>query len=196
MDALTLCIRTATPDDAGAFARIYEPHIARTLVSFEEVAPSAEDMQRRVRTTLEQYPWLTAEVGDRIAGYAYASRHSDRAGYRWAVNVSVYLDEEFHRRGIGRRLYTALFEILERQRFRRAYAGIALPNDASVLLHRAMGFEEVGVYRRVGWKLGRWLDVMWLGRNIGADVDDVTTPAEPIPFSSLPTLPRTLVEVR
>ena len=142
-------------------------------------------MERRVRTTLAYAPWLTASCGGEIAGYAYASHHRERAGYRWAVDVSVYVRPEFQRQGIGRKLYEELFPILERQRLRRAYAGIALPNDASVALHRALGFEEVGVYRRVGWKMGRWLDVVWLGRNIGPDHDDVVTPPEPIPFSEL-----------
>ena len=178
-------IRIATPQDATAFADIYEPHVARTLVSFEEEPPSAQEMERRIRTTLAYAPWLVASRGDEVAGYAYASRHRDRAGYRWAVDVSVYLRDEFQRQGIGRRLYEELFTVLERQRFRRAYAGIALPNDASVALHRALGFEEVGVYRRVGWKMGRWLDVVWLGRNIGPDLDDEITPLEPIPFSEL-----------
>jgi L-amino acid N-acyltransferase YncA len=178
-------VRVAVPQDAGAFAEIYGPYVTQTLVSFEEQAPCAQEMERRVRATLAYAPWLTASNGDEIAGYAYASRHSERAGYRWSVDVSVYLRPDFHRRGIGRKLYDKLFAILERQRYRRAYAGIALPNDASLSLHRALGFEEVGVYRRVGWKMGRWLDVVWLGRSIGQDRDDDVTPPEPIPFPEL-----------
>ena len=181
-----MLIRTADPHrDAAACAQIYAPYVCGSPVSFEDEPPSAQEMERRVRTTLAYAPWLTASCGEEIAGYAYASHHRERAGYRWAVDVSVYVRPEFQRQGIGRKLYEELFPILERQRFRRAYAGIALPNDASVALHRALGFEEVGVYRRVGWKMGRWLDVVWLGRNIGPDHDDVVTPPEPIPFSEL-----------
>lgn len=178
-------VRVATPQDASAFAEIYAPYVTDSLVSFEEEPPSAQEMEKRIRTTLAYAPWLTATSAGKVAGYAYASHHRDRAGYRWAVDVSVYLRKEFQRQGIGRRLYEELFPILERQRFRRAYAGIALPNDASVALHRAVGFEEVGVYRRVGWKMGRWLDVVWLQRNIGPDHDDDVTPPEPIPFAEL-----------
>ncbi|MGH7328733.1 MAG: arsinothricin resistance N-acetyltransferase ArsN1 family B [Vulcanimicrobiaceae bacterium] len=178
-------IRVATPQDAAAFAEIYAPYVTGSLVSFEEEAPSPQEMERRVRATLTYAPWLAASIADRIAGYAYASHHRERPGYRWAVDVSVYVRPEFQRRGIGRTLYQELFIILERQRYRRAYAGIALPNDASVALHRAVGFEEVGVYRRVGWKMGRWLDVVWLERNIGPDRDDAVTPSEPIPFAEL-----------
>jgi L-amino acid N-acyltransferase YncA len=178
-------IRVATPQDAAAFAEIYSPYVTESLVSFEEEPPSAQEMERRVRTILAYAPWLVASSGDEIAGYAYASHHRNRAGYRWAVDVSVYLRSAFQRRGIGRRLYEELFAILERQRFRRAYAGIALPNDASVALHRALGFKDVGVYRRVGWKMGRWLDVVWLQRNIGPDRDDELAPPDPIPFAEL-----------
>lgn len=190
-----LRIRPARAEDAGAFAAIYEPYVTRSYVSFEESAPDEEEMRQRMSRLAERYPWLAAFAGDRIAGYAYASMHRERAGYRWSVDVSVYVDEAFHRQGIGRRLYTELFDILERQRFRRAYAGITLPNDASVGLHRAMGFEEVGVYRRVGWKKGKWYDVLWLARNIGADADDPEGPVEPAPFASL-TFPRTPGEAR
>lgn len=178
-------IRSARSEDAAAFASIYAPIVTGTMITFEEIAPSTDEMRHRIGTIMERLPWLAAESDERVVGYAYASPHSDRAGYRWSVNVSVYIDPGSHRRGIGRRLYAALLDILERQRFRRAYAGIALPNDASVGLHRAMGFEEVGLYRRVGWKLGSWYDVMWLGRNIGIDTEDRTTPAEPVPFATL-----------
>lgn len=178
-------IRVATPQDAAAFAEIYAPNVTQTLASFEEPAPDADEMERRVRATLGYAPWLTAWRGDEIAGYAYAYRHRERAGYRWAVDVSVYVRPQFHRQGIGRALYEELFTVLEHQRFRRAYAGIALPNDASVALHRSLGFEQIGVYRRVGWKMGKWLDVVWLGRTIGPDHDDDVTPPEPIPFSEL-----------
>ena len=171
-----------TPLHSPIFNR---PYVSESLVSFEDQPPSAQEMEQRVRTTLAYAPWLASSSGDEIAGYAYASHHRERAGYRWAVDVSVYRRPECQRQGIGRKLYEELFSILERQRFRRAYAGIALPNDASVALHRALGFEEVGVYRRVGWKMGKWLDVVWLGRNIGPDRGDETTPHEPIPFSEL-----------
>jgi L-amino acid N-acyltransferase YncA len=119
-----------------------------------------------------------------VAGYAYATSHRSRSGYRWAVDVSAYVREDLRGRGIGLALYRELLATLERQRFRRAFAGIALPNDASIALHRAVGFEPVGTYRRVGWKLGAWHDVAWFGRALGND-GDKGVPPEPIPFPDL-----------
>lgn len=176
-------IRTARLDDAAAFAAIYAPYVLRTPISFEDIAPSADEMAQRVTGVLAYAPWLTALVDDTIAGYAYASRHAERAGYRWSIDVSVYIDERFHRRGIGRTLYTELLPIVERLNYRRAYAGVTLPNEASVALHRTFGFELVGTYARVGWKQGKWYDVAWFGRDLGSLRDDAV-PAEPILFSA------------
>ena len=140
-------------------------------------------MRARICGTLHWTPWLTATIADEVAGYAYASKHRDRAAYRWSVDVSAYVHERFRGRGVARALYERLFQILRGQGFRRAYAGIALPNDASVALHRAAGFELIGIYRRVGWKLGAWHDVAWYGRDLNPDANDLP-PAEPIPFSA------------
>jgi len=176
-------IRTATRDDAAAFARIYEPYVLDTPISFEEVPPSTDEFARRIDTVLAYAPWLAASIDDRIVGYAYASRHAERAAYRWGIDVGVYIDRQFHRRGIGRRLYNELLPIVERLNYRRAYAGVTLPNEGSVALHRTFGFELIGTYRRVGWKHGRWHDVAWFGRDLGAQPD--APPAEPILFSGL-----------
>jgi len=178
-------VRTATAADAAAFAAIYAHYVLHTPISFEEVAPSADEMARRVTAVLAYAPWLTALVDDTIVGYAYASRHAERAGYRWAIDVSVYIDERFHRRGIGRTLYSTLLPIVERLNYRRAYAGVTLPNEGSVALHRVFGFELVGTYKRVGWKQGKWYDVGWYGRDIGAYPNGDAKPDEPILFSSL-----------
>lgn len=176
-------IRVATPGDAAAFAAIYSPICTSTHISFEEDPPSVDEMRARIEKTLAWMPWLAAVADGKVLGYAYASRHRERAGYRWSVDVSVFLDESARGRGIGRALYERLFAILEQQRFRRAYAGIALPNDASIALHRALGFEPIATYRRVGWKFDRWYDVAWFGRDIG-DSEDPHKPAEPIPFKA------------
>ncbi|WP_435177238.1 GNAT family N-acetyltransferase [Halorussus sp. AFM4] len=96
-----------------------------------------------------------------IAGYAYAGRHRKRDGYRWSVDVSVYVAERHRRKGVARGLYQSLFEVLRLQGFHNAYAGIALPNEASVGLHESLGFEPVGVYESVGYKRGAWRDVGW-----------------------------------
>lgn len=123
-------------------------------------------MERRIVATTAAYPWLVACDGDRVLGYAYAGRHRERAGYRYSVDVSVYVAEEARGRNIGTMLYTRLFDILGALRFHCALAGIALPNDASVALHRRFGFRDVGVYHEVGYKFGRWLDVLWSQRSL------------------------------
>ena len=157
-----MLVRHADPArDAAACLAIYAPYVAGTPVSFEEVAPTAPQFAAHIAATSERYPWLVAEDAGAVAGYAYAAQHRARAGYRWAADVAVYVDPARHRAGAGRRLYEALLELLRRQRLHSALAGITLPNDASVGLHRALGFEHVGTYRSIGWKAGAWRDVAW-----------------------------------
>ena len=154
-------IRLATIADAPQFAAIYAPYCSDSVISFEEVAPSADEMAGRIAATLVRFPWLVFEEAGDIRGYAYAGRHRDRAAYRWSTDVSAYVRVDWHHRGIGRALYTRLFEILVRLGYYNAFAGITLPNAASVGLHESMGFVPVGVYRRVGYKFGTWHDTGW-----------------------------------
>jgi L-amino acid N-acyltransferase YncA len=177
-------VRTATLDDAPALAAIYEHYVLNTSISFEEVPPSTDEFTRRMKTVLAYAPWLVALIDGAIVGYAYASRHAERAAYRWGIDVGIYIDQHHHRRGIGRRLYAELLPIAERLNYRRAYAGITLPNDASVALHRAFGFELIGTYRRTGWKYGSWHDVGWFGRDIGSETEG--KPPEPLIFENQP----------
>ncbi len=180
-------IRLADPArDAQRIAEIYRPYVEGTVISFEEVAPSAAELAARIRSVLAWTPWLVAvDENSRVIGYAYASRHRERAGYRWSVDLAVYVDPTFHGRGVGKQLYGELLPILRRQRFVNAYAGVGLPNDASVALHERIGMARVGVYEKVGWKLGRWVDVAWYGMRLAEPVDDGSPPAEPVPFSSI-----------
>ncbi len=177
-------VRLADPDrDADAVATIYRPAIESTIASFEEVPPAGADMAERMRSVLSHTPWLVACDDDgRVIGYAYATRHRERAGYRWSVDVSVYVDAAHHGRGVGRRLYEELFALLRRQGFVNAYAGIALPNPASVALHEAMGMRRVALYERVGWKFGAWHDVAWYGIRLA---EPEGQPPEPIPLPGL-----------
>jgi L-amino acid N-acyltransferase YncA len=154
-------IRLATAADAAAVAAIYAPSITDAATSFELVPPTAEEMAGRIAAVAAYAPWLVLERGGDVAGYAYASRHRDRAAYQWSVDVSVYVAAGHHRRGVGRTLYTALFALLRLQGFHTAHAGIALPNAASVALHESFGFVPVGVYPSVGFKAGAWRDVGW-----------------------------------
>ncbi len=146
--------------------------MSHSAVSFEAEPPGAAHMTERIRATQKTHAWLVAERDGRVVGYAYGGVHRTRAAYRWTAEVSAYVDRSVHRGGIGRELYTELFERLRRQGFRLLVAGITLPNEASVGLHEAMGFERVGVYRNIGWKAGRWWDVGWWQLDLGAPAGD------------------------
>jgi phosphinothricin acetyltransferase len=167
-------VRPADPDrDAAACAAIYAPHVDPGPASFEEVPPAAAEVARRMRSA---HSWLVAEADDgTVAGFAYASRHRDRAAYRWAVDVAVYVAGSNQRQGVGRALYAALLPDLAARGFRAACAGIALPNRPSVALHEAFGFELVGIYRRIGFKAGAWRDVGWWQLDLAAG-DDAPPP--------------------
>lgn len=175
-------IRSAEPDrDAAACAAIYAPYVLHTPATFEDVAPDAREMAERIRRVQATHPWLVAERDGAVAGYAYASPHRERAAYRWACDVAVYVGAAHHRCGVGLRLYEALLERLRAQRFHVAVAGITLPNDASVGLHEALGFEPVGVYRAIGWKAGGWRDVGWWQLRLLPADDGAAPPPEPLP---------------
>jgi phosphinothricin acetyltransferase len=153
-------IRVATADDAAAIQAIYAPIVEHTFISFETEPPTVDEMERRIAATLPTLPWLVHEddVG-RVAGYAYAGRHAERPAYQWSVNVSVYLRDDTRGKRVGRRLYETLLPMLAALGYYQAFAGIALPNAASVALHESLGFAPLGVYRNVGHKLGAWRDV-------------------------------------
>ena len=157
-----MLIRAANPErDAADCAAIYAPFVTSSAVSLEEQAPGRSEFARRIEQRTRTHPWLIAERGGITAGFAYGSPHRDRAGYRWAADVAVYVAEGHRRAGVGRALYETLLPLLARQGLYVACAGITLPNDASVALHEAVGFVPVGVYRRIGFKAGEWRDVGW-----------------------------------
>ena len=157
-------IRSATLADAPALLEIYRPFIEQSAVSFETRVPSVEEFAARIEKALEGWAWLVAEIDGQLAGYAYGGTHRERAAYRWSVETSVYLRPDFQRRGIARMLYLNLFDALIERGYCNAYAGATLPNDASIGFHRSMGFEWIGVFKRVGWKFGQWHDVAWMQR--------------------------------
>ena len=162
-------IRDGRESDASRCAAIYAPYVLDTAISFESDPPSATEMAQRIAAAQERHAWLVHEDDGEVVGYAYGGPFMTRAAYRWSTAVSVYLEPDRRRTGAGRALYEALFERLAARGFRTALAGITLPNDASMGLHRALGFDPVGTYRRVGWKLGAWHDVAWLQRPLGGD---------------------------
>jgi phosphinothricin acetyltransferase len=171
-------IRLAAERDAEQVAVIYAPNVTDAIVSFETEAPSAEEMRRRIEGTLERFPWLVCERHGRVLGYAYAGAHGSRAAYQWSVDVSAYVHKGERRTGVGRALYASLISVLALQGFYNAYAGIALPNPASVGLHEAVGFRPVGIYRGVGYKLGAWHDVGWWHLSLRERVANPDPPAD------------------
>lgn len=149
------------------------------MISFEETAPGPEEMRRRIVAAGDLFPWLAFERDGVVLGYAYASPHRSRAGYRWSVDVSVYVDSSARRSGVARALYSTLFNVLADQGYHRAFAGVALPNEASTNLHESVGFTAVGIYHSVGFKFGKWHDVKWFERRLQAD-DSVPLEVRPV----------------
>jgi phosphinothricin acetyltransferase len=149
------------PEDAEACRAIYAPFVTDTWVSFEEEVPSVREMKRRIEGYGASHGWVVAEADGAVAGYAYGSPYRLREAYRFSCDVAIYIPKEKAGQGIGRALYAELLPMLARRDMHAAFAGIALPNDASIALHEAAGFEKIGVYREVGWKFDGWRDVGW-----------------------------------
>jgi phosphinothricin acetyltransferase len=169
-------IRLATTADAAQIAAIYAPFCLHSVVSFEESAPSTDEMAQRIAKTLERFPWLVHDDGGKILGYAYAGKYRERAAYRWSVEVSCYVRIDSLRCGVGHGLYSKLFEMLQALGYYNACAGVTLPNPASVAFHESFGFLPVGVYRHVGYKFGQWHDVGWWQKDLRPLVANPTEP--------------------
>ncbi len=157
-------LRDAVEDDAAALLGIYAPAVVGATISFEVEVPTVAQFAARIRDYGDGWAWLLAEAAGAPIGYAYGSPHRGRAAYRWSVETSAYVAPEWHRRGVARALYLALFERLAARGYCNAYAGVTLPNEPSVAFHRGLGFAPIGVFPRVGHKLGAWHDVAWFHR--------------------------------
>ncbi len=158
---MSAIIRLAREQDGQRFAEIYKPYVTDSAVSFEIDAPTSREMSERITAVERKHPWLVCTIDSEVAGYVYASPHKARPAYCWSVDVAIYTDAAFRRRRLGTALYTSLFECLRLQGVYNAYAGITVPNDASIGLHEALGFQLVGLYNNVGFKCGAWRDVGW-----------------------------------
>jgi L-amino acid N-acyltransferase YncA len=175
--------RIATPEDAESILEIYTPVINTTAISFEETPPSVADMAKRIEKILEKHPWIVAvDKNEKILGYAYASPYRDRAAYKWASEVSIYIRDTHQKLGLGKSLYEKLFHIMKKQNIYKSYALIALPNTGSIALHEKMGFQYLCIFKNVGYKLGKWHDVGWWEKTLSRSAN---APSEPIKFSDL-----------
>ena len=174
-------LRIANPDDSEAIAQIYRPYVEETAITFEEEPPGPDVIAQRIETRLRTHPWFAAEADGRIIGYAYAGPIRKRDAYRWATELSVYVDRDVRSRGIGTMLYDALLGTLDRQGFERAYGVLTLPNPESVAFHESFGFERAALFPEMGYKLGSWHDIAWYERPLGDRTND---PERPIPFST------------
>jgi L-amino acid N-acyltransferase YncA len=183
---MTAVIRLATPHDAAGVQAIYAPIVRDTAISFELEPPTVQEMRRRIVETLEHWPWLICGHHGDVLGYVYAGQHRPRPAYQWSVDVSVYVHPDTRRTGVGRALYRSLFAVLGLQGYDQAFAGITLPNPASVGLHESLGFQPVGVYRGVGYKLGAWHDVGWWQLSLR---ERVIPPQPPMTLSTVRTSP-------
>jgi len=153
-------VRVAVAADMEAVARIYNHYVMQTVVTFEEEAVSSLEIYRRIQEVqLSSLPCFVAERGDEIVGYAYASKWKERCAYRFSTEITVYVDPDHTRQGIGSTLYRELLPTLRDHKIHTVIGGIALPNDASIALHEKFGFTKVAHFREVGFKFNRWIDV-------------------------------------
>ena len=189
-ERVPLEIRRAEPEDAAELLSIYAPYVEESWVTFECVPPTVEEFRRRMEEFSRHYPYLVCCRAGEILGYAYAHRQAERAAYQWNAELSVYLDRDCTGRGVGRRLYSALMDILRLQGIRTVYGCVTLPNEKSEGLHRTMGFQKLGTYHSAGYKCGAWHDVAWFERPIAPYDQD------PAPIRSIGEIPaETLAEI-
>ena len=181
-----ITIRTATLSDAQALLNIYSPYVEHTAITFEYDVPSVEEFASRIKNTLQKYPYLVAEKNGRLLGYAYASPFHERPAYDWAVETSIYVDQNIKHQGIGRRLHDALEDALRSQGILNMNACIAYPPEEdeyldknSVEFHTHMGYRLVGEFYKCGYKVHRWYNMVWMEKLIGNHLSDQKPPKFP-----------------
>lgn len=169
-------VRAASPKDARACIAIYRPYVEDTAITFETEVPTSAEMAARIAAARKTHEWLIFEQSSDVIGYAYAHAFNPRAAYQWSTETSVYISANHHRAGAGRELYTQLLRRLAERGYRRAFAGITQPNQASNSFHRSFGFEQAALYRRVGWKHNNWHDVAWMQLDLLGPAEDNRAP--------------------
>ncbi len=161
-----MIIRPVRKTDVADILEIYTPYITDTVITFETDVPTIEEFTERVEGIKSEYPYLVCEIDGKVVGYAYASKHHQRSAYKYSVDVSIYIKPNYQGKGFGKVLYASLFERLKEYNYYTAYARITLPNDRSIALHKSFGFIEVGICHNTGYKNDRWLDVIWLEKQL------------------------------
>ena len=191
-----IMIRTAELSDAERLLKIYAPYVENTAITFEYEVPSVEEFRKRMENVLKKYPYLVAEQNGRPVGYAYAGAFKGRAAYDWAVETSIYVDAHARRRGIGRRLYEEMEQILKMMNILNLNACIGYPKEEdehltrnSVEFHRHMGYQWVGEFHDCGYKFGRWYNMVWMEKMLGAH------PQKPAPVKLFSEVRETFEEI-
>jgi phosphinothricin acetyltransferase len=154
-----MLVRPVEIADAGRLADIYGYYVENTTISFEIDPPTHQEMMTRITMCGQRYPWFVCETEEGVAGYAFASKYKDRPSYRYAAELSVYVDKDLRGKGTGSRLLGDLIESLKTTPAAILIAGVALPNEPSVRLVEGFGFRKVAVFEKIGYKLGKWIDV-------------------------------------
>lgn len=161
-EVVFVSVRMACLQDVPRILEIYGPYVENTAISFEYAVPSLEEFTRRFLSVTAQFPWLVWEEGGQVLGYAYGSRPFERAAYQWNASASIYLCPEACGKGIGKQLYAALEQLLQRQGYRKVYAVITTANDASVAFHKAVGYRHTATMSDCGYKFGKWYGTVWM----------------------------------
>jgi L-amino acid N-acyltransferase YncA len=176
MPAISPRVREASSQDAAGCLAIYRPYVENSAVSWELDVPTIDEMAQRITAAANTHAWLVLESGGQTIGFAYGHDFNRFPAYRWSVQTGLYVADDHHRGGGGRKLYTQLLSRLGERGYRRAFAAITQPNEASNAFHRSMGFQDVGLYRRVEWKLGSWHDVAWMQLDLPGPADPPDPP--------------------
>ena len=171
---MDIIIRNAKVTDAKAIQTIYTPYVESTAITFEYNVPSEKEFCRRIETVQQKYPWIVAEINGQVVGYAYASAFKPRDAYQWAIETSIYVDNNNKRSGIGRQLHEALEQRLKMQGILNMNACISFiePEDEyltqdSVRFHERLGYQKVAHFHQCGKKFNRWYDMIWMEKMIG-----------------------------
>lgn len=173
-------LRLANINDAQDILNIYKPYVKNTTITFEYDVPSLDEFKNRISTISENFPYIVCEIDDAIVGYAYASKYRGRAAFNWTVELSIYVNENYHNHKVSHKLYSSLLDILKIQGVYNAYACITIPNEKSKKFHDKFGFNLVGTFTNSGYKSGKWIDVIWMEKNL---IDYSLTPENITPIS-------------